>query len=55
MNLTDWVFVSRPALDAFIEYAQGLRFSVEQEYCVGVSEVRQSQAEFDALVAALYQ
>lgn len=49
----DRVSVSKAALEALIAEAAGDRLTVIGEFCVGRDEVDRSNAEFDALVAAL--
>lgn len=47
------VTVDAAALDAFIEYADGLAQTMQMEFCVGEGERKAADAEFDRHVAAL--
>lgn len=47
------VTVNKDALDAFVDYAQGLRDRVTDEFCCGYEEAQRAQKEFDKHVKAL--
>jgi hypothetical protein len=52
--MSDYVQVSRAALEAFIKYADRIRDQLDCEFCVTAAEHKQSEDEFTALVDALY-
>lgn len=51
--MSDFVWVPRGALEAFIDYAAMVKGMRDQEFVCSGEEQEDSDAEFEALVAAL--
>lgn len=51
--MSDFVWVPRGALEAFIDYAQTMKGMADQEFVCSRDEQHESDAEFAELVAAL--